>query len=74
MLLTASISGEKAQASLLETLKVIEAEVEPETTALVKFARTKVNTEGTITDADALADIRKALDAFMSSMERKANS
>jgi len=74
MLLTASISGEKAQASLLETLKVIEAEVDTETTVLVKFARTKVSAEGSITDADALADIRKALDVFISSKERKANS
>lgn len=69
MLVTASLSGEKAQASLLETLKVIEAVIEPETTVLVKFARTKVNSEGLITDADALADIHKALDAFMASME-----
>jgi len=71
MLVTASLSGEKAQASLLETLKVIEAVIDMETTVLVKFARTKVNTEGLITDADARADIQKALDAFILSMKRK---
>ncbi|HQV52845.1 MAG: NAD(P)H-dependent oxidoreductase [Flavobacteriales bacterium] len=70
MLVTASLSGEKAQASLIDTLKVIEALLDAETTALVKFARTKVNSEGVITDAEALADVQRALEAFMNSVAR----
>ena len=65
MLVTASLSGEKAHASLLGTLKVIEAVVRPETSVLVPFARTKVNADGVITDTGMLAEVRKALDAFL---------
>jgi hypothetical protein len=57
MLVTASLSGEKAQASLVETLLVLEGVVTPATTVLIQFARTKVNAEATITDAQALADV-----------------
>lgn len=65
MLVTASLSGEKAQASLLETLTVLEGVITPETTVLVQFARTKVDPEAKITDAHALADVKAALDAFL---------
>ncbi|MBK7086726.1 MAG: NAD(P)H-dependent oxidoreductase [Flavobacteriales bacterium] len=68
MLITASLSGVKAQASLLETLTVLEGVITPATTVLVQFARTKVNAEATITDAHTLADIQQALDAFLSSL------
>ncbi|MBX2981904.1 MAG: NAD(P)H-dependent oxidoreductase [Flavobacteriales bacterium] len=65
MLVTASLSGEKAHASLLETLKVIEAVVAPETSVLVQFARTKVNAEGLITDPETRNAIGNALDSFL---------
>ena len=65
MLVTASLSGKKAQASLLETLTVLEGVITPETTVLVQFARTKVDPEAKITDAHALADVKAALDAFL---------
>jgi NAD(P)H-dependent FMN reductase len=66
MLVTASLSGEKAQAALFGTLTVLEAVISPKTMVLVQFARTKVSSDGTITDAQALADIRRALDALLS--------
>jgi NAD(P)H-dependent FMN reductase len=66
MLVTASLSGEKAQAALFGTLTVLEAVISPKTMVLVQFARTKVNSDGTITDAQALAEIRRALDALLS--------
>ena len=65
MLVTASLSGEKAQRSLLETLTVLEGKLTPETTVLVQFARTKVDAEANVTDAAALADLKRALDAFL---------
>lgn len=65
MLVTASLSGEKAQGSLLGTLVVLEAVITPATTVLVPFARTKVNAAGVISDAQALADVAQALDAFL---------
>ena len=65
MLITASLSGERAQASLLETLTVLEGLITSDTTVLVQFARTKVNAEATITDAHALANVQRALEAFL---------
>lgn len=65
MLVTASLSGAKAQASLLETLTVLEGVITSTTTVLVQFARTKVNAEATITDAQVLRDVQRALDAFL---------
>ncbi len=69
MLVTASLSGEKAHASLLETLTVIEAVITPATTVLVQFARTKVTADGTITDAIALADVQNALEHFLAALQ-----
>lgn len=65
MLVTASLSGEKAQASLLETLVVLEGVITPATTALVQFARTKVDAEANIIDPRARVDISEALEAFL---------
>jgi NAD(P)H-dependent FMN reductase len=70
MLVTASLSGEKAQASLTGTLLVLEAMITPETTVLVQFARTKVGTDGLITDAKALAEVQLALDHLLASTPR----
>lgn len=68
MLVTASLSGEKAQASLLGTLRVIEAVAPDETTVLVQFARTKVNTGG-ITDAHTLSEVQRALEVFLTAVQ-----
>ena len=68
MLVTASLSGEKAQASLLGTLRVIEAVVPDGTTVLVQFARTKVNADG-ITDARTRSEIQHALEGFLAAMQ-----
>ncbi len=65
MLVTASLSGEKAQGSLVETLTVLEGKLAPGTIVLVQFARTKVDAEANITDATALANLKRALDQFL---------
>ncbi|MDB5119398.1 MAG: NADPH-dependent reductase [Sphingobacteriales bacterium] len=58
-LITASLSGEKAHASLLETLNVIEAKMTLETQLLIPFVKTKVNEAGKITDAETLSAVNK---------------
>ena len=65
MLVTASLSGEKAQASLLGTLQVLEGVITPATTVLVQFARTKVDSDANITDTQVSSDLQRALDAFL---------
>ncbi len=70
MLVTASLNGENGHAALLETLRVIEADVRPGTAVRIPFARTKVNADAVITDAQALADIRNALDALLAAPDR----
>ena len=65
MLVTASLSGEKAEESLLGTLLVLEAVITPATTVLVRFARTKVSAEGVITDASVADQVQAALSALL---------
>lgn len=65
MLVTASLSGEKAQASLLGTLVVLEGVITPATTVLVQFARTKVDAQANIIDTQVQVDISAALEAFL---------
>jgi len=65
MLVTASLNGEKGHAALLETLTVIEALLRPETNVLIPFAKTKVTSDGVITDDPALQAIQNALDVLL---------
>lgn len=65
MLVTASLSGEKAHASLQGTLLVLEAVLRPGTTVLIPFARTKVSAEGTITDAGVQRELSAAVEALL---------
>lgn len=59
-LITASSLGQKAHASLQETLKIIEAAITPQTQLLISHAKTKINEAGILTDA-ATVDEMKAL-------------
>jgi chromate reductase, NAD(P)H dehydrogenase (quinone) len=68
-LITASSMGEKAHASLLETLKVIEANITEQTQLLIPFAKTKVSNECKITDAKTLNEVNALMDAFAKSVE-----
>jgi chromate reductase, NAD(P)H dehydrogenase (quinone) len=68
-LITASSMGEKGHASLLETLKVIEANITDQTQLLIPFAKTKVSNEGKITDAKTLDEVNALVDSFAKIME-----
>lgn len=68
-LVTASLSGEKAHQSLLGTLKIIEATITDDTQLLIPFAKTKIDKDCKITDAETLTRMTKLVEAFSKSMQ-----
>lgn len=72
-LITASSIGEKGYASLLDTLKkIIEAGVTDDTQLVIPFVKTKVNSEGKITDEGTLSSVLKLIDALNQNIDRHA--
>ncbi len=63
-LITASLSGLKGHAALLETLLVIESKMNEATGLVISFAKTKITADGTITDDITLTAIKKLVEAF----------
>lgn len=63
-LITASSMGEKAHASLLETLKIIESNITSDTQLLISFAKTKISSDAVITDNETLAQVKKLISSF----------
>ena len=63
-LITASSYGLKGHASLLETLKIIEANVTDDTQLVISFAKTKVSKDYMITDEKTLTEINAVIQAF----------
>ncbi|MEJ7678672.1 MAG: NADPH-dependent FMN reductase [Segetibacter sp.] len=70
-LITASTSGEKAHASLLGTLNVIEAKIGKQSQLLIQFAKTKVNDKNAITDNTTLTSIKELIDSFIDTMNQE---
>lgn len=68
-LITASSMGQKGHASLLETLKIIEAKITVETQLLVSYAKTKISREHKITDEKTLIEIKALIEAFNKILE-----
>lgn len=64
VLITASTDGKYGHASLLETLKVIEAKNIEDLQLLIPFAKTKINGEGKITDEKTLEEIKTVILKF----------
>jgi len=62
-LITASSLGQKGHASLLETLKVIEASMVPETQLLISFIKTKVK-DDTIVDESVKTQVLELISAL----------
>ncbi len=71
-LITASSLGEKGHASLLETLKVIEADISEDTQLVVSHVKTKVKAD-TIIDSSTLEEVNKVMQAFIEKISRKFN-
>ncbi len=63
-LITASSLGEKGHASLLGTLKIIEAEMTNDTQLLISFVKTKVSNKNKITDEATLEKVKKLMDSL----------
>jgi NAD(P)H-dependent FMN reductase len=68
-LITASSLGEKAHASLLETLKIIESNIPDESQLLISSVKTKVNQEGKITDLQTLEKVKKVIASLTNTIE-----
>lgn len=63
-LITASSLGEKTHESLFLVLKTIGATISEDTALLISGARTKLNSEGEITDAPTAEAINRLIEAF----------
>ncbi|MEO7988514.1 MAG: NADPH-dependent FMN reductase [Chryseolinea sp.] len=69
-LITASSMGEKGHASLLDTLRIIEAGITEDTQLVIPFVKTKVSSEGKITDEGTLSSVLKLIDALNQNIDR----
>ncbi|MES2375805.1 MAG: NADPH-dependent FMN reductase [Bacteroidota bacterium] len=63
-LITASLGGEHAHASLLLTLGALSARLSDDTSLLIQFVRSKVGADGTI-NADTVERLKSLLGAFL---------
>mgnify|MGYP001275825764 CR=1 FL=1 len=72
-LITASSVGEKGHASLLETMKVIDAKITDATQLLISHAKLKVSNEYKITDDKTLLAIEELIRAFDHVMQSHSN-
>lgn len=63
-LITAASSGEKAHQAMLWILEAISAKVIPEMTLLISNVRTKVNSDGQVTDLATQEALKKMLDSL----------
>jgi NAD(P)H-dependent FMN reductase len=70
-LITASLSGLKGHAALLETLVVIESKMTDATGLVISFAKTKITADGTIKDEATLIAVQKLIDAFSALMNEE---
>ena len=62
--ITASTSGEKAHASLIGTLKVIEAVTNEDIQLLISFISSKVSNSNIITDQTTLQEVKNLMNNF----------
>jgi len=72
MLITASTDGKYGHQSLLETLRVIEAENVENLQLLIPFASAKINADNKFTDEKTLADIKNLLVIFEKTINKNA--
>jgi NAD(P)H-dependent FMN reductase len=69
-LITASSMGEKGHASLLETLKIIEAGISDETQLLISHVKMKVNDKGEIVDEKTLKEVKKLIEGLWANLSK----
>jgi chromate reductase, NAD(P)H dehydrogenase (quinone) len=66
-LVTASLSGEKGHASLMETLRIIESMIAPGCDLVIPFVKTKVK-DSEITDKETLGQVSQLMISFINKM------
>ena len=64
-LITASLGGEHAHASLLLTLGALSANVDLDATLLIQFIRSKMDEEGNLTDKETISYLNIVLNEFL---------
>lgn len=69
-LITASTGGENAHGALIKILGAIDANLMPETTLLVSFIRSKLDTDGNITDTETAEKLKAVFEAFLKLIEQ----
>jgi len=69
-LITASTSGHKAHHSLMETLRVIEADIPDNSQLVISHVRTKVQGDN-ITDANTLNQVKNVVDALIGVIQNR---
>jgi len=69
-LITASSSGQKGHQSLLETLRLIEADIPDSSQLLISFVKTKVR-DGRIIDLGTLGHVKKVISSLRESIGKK---
>jgi chromate reductase len=67
-LITASLGGEHAHASLLLTLGALSANVIDGATLLIQFIRSKMDADGNVRDVDTVKNLQDIFAAFLRSM------
>jgi NAD(P)H-dependent FMN reductase len=67
-LITASLSGEKAQAALLQTFTALSANITEERTLLLSFIRSKLDDKGKFKNAEDFEAIKKVIDSLKGSI------
>lgn len=67
-LITASSMGQKAHASLMETLNIIETNIPESSQLLISFVKGKVSSNGHITDANTLEQVHKLMDSLINTI------
>ncbi len=72
-LITAATGGDKAHASLKLTLTALSARVLEESTLLLSFIRSKMNTNCEITDTETIQAIKNIMDTFIRDINIQKN-
>ena len=64
-LITASTGGENAHEAMVKILGAIDAKLTPETTLLIQFVRSKMDSSGIIADPETLQKLQSLADSFI---------
>lgn len=68
--ITASLGGEYAHASLLLTLGALTAKLSDETNLLIQFVRSKIAIDGTIKEEETIVSLQNALNNFLKELNQ----